>query len=104
MMDFVGGDRRPWSEKFDHLAAVTNIIIVPLTPGGTFYLIERLPSPSARSALQSVLLSDRRLPLRLHRPRRRVDRRGRGALRARWRWRMGAVCWLLFRSGWRLKS
>ena len=33
-----------WSEKFDHIAAVTNFIIVPLSfLSGTFYSVERLP-------------------------------------------------------------
>lgn len=33
-----------WSEKFDHIAAVTNFIVTPLTfLSGTFYSIERLP-------------------------------------------------------------
>lgn len=33
-----------WAEKFDHLAAVTNFIITPLSfLSGTFYSIERLP-------------------------------------------------------------
>jgi len=33
-----------WSEKFDHLAAVTNFIIVPLSfLSGTFYSVDRLP-------------------------------------------------------------
>ena len=35
-----------WSEKFDHLAAVTNFLIMPMTfLSGTFYLIDRLPEP-----------------------------------------------------------
>jgi ABC-2 type transport system permease protein len=35
-----------WSEKFDHLAAVTNIVITPLAfLSGTFYSTERLPEP-----------------------------------------------------------
>lgn len=35
-----------WSEKFDHLAAVTNFIITPLAfLSGTFYSTERLPEP-----------------------------------------------------------
>jgi ABC-2 type transport system permease protein len=35
-----------WSEKFDHLAAVTNFIIMPLTfLSGTFYMVEGLPEP-----------------------------------------------------------
>jgi ABC-2 type transport system permease protein len=33
-----------WSEKFDHMAAVTNFIITPLSfLSGTFYSVERLP-------------------------------------------------------------
>jgi ABC-2 type transport system permease protein len=35
-----------WSEKFDHMSAVTNFIIMPMTfLSGTFYLVERLPEP-----------------------------------------------------------
>ena len=34
-----------WAEKFDHMATVTNFIIVPLSfLSGTFYSIDRLPS------------------------------------------------------------
>jgi ABC-2 type transport system permease protein len=33
-----------WAEKFDHMAAVTNFVITPLSfLSGTFYSIERLP-------------------------------------------------------------
>src|SRR3546814_14629578 len=33
-----------WSEKFDHIAAVTNFVITPFSfLSGTFYSIERLP-------------------------------------------------------------
>lgn len=35
-----------WSEKFDHIAAVTNFIITPAAfLSGTFYSIHRLPDP-----------------------------------------------------------
>lgn len=35
-----------WADKFDHMAAVTNFIITPLSfLSGTFYSIERLPEP-----------------------------------------------------------
>jgi ABC-2 type transport system permease protein len=35
-----------WSEKFDHMAVVTNFIVMPMTfLSGTFYLVERLPEP-----------------------------------------------------------
>jgi ABC-2 type transport system permease protein len=34
-----------WAEKFDHMATVTNFIIVPLSfLSGTFYTIDRLPN------------------------------------------------------------
>jgi len=34
-----------WAEKFDHMATVTNFVIVPLSfLSGTFYSIERLPN------------------------------------------------------------
>ena len=33
-----------WAKKFDHMASVTNFIILPLTfLSGTFYTIDRLP-------------------------------------------------------------
>ncbi|RED48118.1 ABC transporter permease [Aestuariispira insulae] len=35
-----------WSEKFDHIAAVTNFVITPFSfLSGTFYSISRLPEP-----------------------------------------------------------
>lgn len=41
-----------WAEKFDHMAAVTNFIITPLSfLSGTFYSIERLPEPFHMVAL-----------------------------------------------------
>ncbi len=44
LMAFLGVLAGLWADKFDHLAAVTNFVITPLTfLSGTFYLIERLP-------------------------------------------------------------
>ncbi|MDR3518449.1 MAG: ABC transporter permease [Azospirillaceae bacterium] len=44
MMSLLGVIGAIWSEKFDHIAAVTNFIITPLTfLSGTFYSINRLP-------------------------------------------------------------
>ena len=41
LMGLIGGI---WADKFDHIAAVTNFIIVPLSfLSGTFYSIENLP-------------------------------------------------------------
>ena len=68
-----------WAEKFDQMAALTNFVITPLSfLSGTFYSIAQLPEPfHAIAAAQSVLLPDRRLPLRLHRPCRRLAAAGR---------------------------
>lgn len=41
LLGMIGGI---WAEKFDHIAAVTNFVITPLSfLSGTFYSIERLP-------------------------------------------------------------
>ncbi|NQV45754.1 MAG: ABC transporter permease [Rhodospirillales bacterium] len=41
LLGMIGGI---WSEKFDHIAAVTNFVVTPLSfLSGTFYSIERLP-------------------------------------------------------------
>jgi ABC-2 type transport system permease protein len=35
-----------WAVKFDHLATVTNFVVLPLTfLSGTFYSVDRLPEP-----------------------------------------------------------
>ena len=48
-----------WAEKFDHMAAVTNFIIMPMTfLSGTFYLVENaaraVPHASATSTRSSI--------------------------------------------------
>lgn len=44
-MSMIGVLAAVWAEKFDHMAAVTNFIITPLTfLSGTFYTVDRLPS------------------------------------------------------------
>jgi len=46
IMGLVGVIAGLWSEKFDHLAAVTNFVVMPMTfLSGTFYLVDRLPEP-----------------------------------------------------------
>ncbi len=43
MLGMVGG---LWAEKWDHLAAVTNFVVMPMSfLSGTFYLVDRLPEP-----------------------------------------------------------
>jgi len=44
MLSLLGTIGGIWSEKFDHIAAVTNFVITPLSfLSGTFYSIQRLP-------------------------------------------------------------
>ncbi len=44
MLSLLGLAGGIWAEKFDHIAAVTNFIVVPLSfLSGTFYSVERLP-------------------------------------------------------------
>lgn len=46
IMGFLGIMAGLWAEKFDHMSAVTNFVIMPMTfLSGTFYLVERLPEP-----------------------------------------------------------
>jgi ABC-2 type transport system permease protein len=46
IMGMVGLMAAIWSEKFDHIAAVGNFIIMPMTfLSGTFYMVDRLPEP-----------------------------------------------------------
>lgn len=46
IMGLLGAMAAIWSEKFDHIAAVTNFVIGPMTfLSGTFYLVSRLPEP-----------------------------------------------------------
>ena len=44
MLSFLGIVGAIWADKFDHIAAVTNFIVTPLTfLSGTFYSVERFP-------------------------------------------------------------
>ncbi|HEY1926132.1 MAG TPA: ABC transporter permease [Caulobacteraceae bacterium] len=46
IMGLLGVMAAIWSVKFDHIAAVSNFIIMPMTfLSGTFYLVSRLPEP-----------------------------------------------------------
>ena len=47
LMSFMGMLVGIWAEKFDHMQAITNLIITPLTfLSGTFYSVEQLPEPA----------------------------------------------------------
>ncbi|MGH6989013.1 MAG: ABC transporter permease [Stellaceae bacterium] len=46
MLSLLGIIAALWAEKFDHIAAVTNFIVMPLSfLSGTFYSIDMLPAP-----------------------------------------------------------
>lgn len=51
MLSLLGIAGGIWSEKFDHIAAVTNFVVTPLSfLSGTFYTIERLPEMWQKAA------------------------------------------------------
>jgi ABC-2 type transport system permease protein len=105
MMGCLGIVAGLWSQKFDHLAAVTNFVVMPMTfLSGTFYLIERLPEPF-RTATQFnpmfYLIDGFRFgfigraegPVMLG-----------AAVVGLVTLALAAWAWSLFRSGWRLQS
>ncbi|MBM3951638.1 MAG: multidrug ABC transporter permease [Rhodospirillales bacterium] len=52
MLSLIGIAGGIWSEKFDHIAAVTNFVVTPLAfLSGTFYNLERLPDAFVHIAL-----------------------------------------------------
>ncbi|MGV9005795.1 MAG: ABC transporter permease [Brevundimonas sp.] len=94
-----------WSEKFDHLSAVQNFVVMPMTfLSGTFYPIERLPEPFRSishfnpffyliDGFRSGFIghADGSLMIGV-------------AVSAALTLVLAVACWLVFRSGWRLKS
>ena len=105
LMGMVGVLAGLWSEKFDHLSAVQNFVVMPMTfLSGTFYLIDSLPEPFASISKFNpffYLIDGFRAGFIGH---------AEGSLMvgvvmsAVLTVVMGAACWLVFRSGWRLKS
>lgn len=105
ILGFVGIGTGLWAEKFDHLSAITNFLIMPMTfLSGTFYLVERLPEPFATASHFNPVfyLIDGFRAGFIGRAESDV---GIGAVMAlvltvvlAW------LCWAVFRSGWRLKS
>jgi ABC-2 type transport system permease protein len=94
-----------WSEKFDHLSAVQNFVVMPMTfLSGTFYLIDSLPEPFASISRFNpffYLIDGFRAGFIGHAEGNLwVGVIMSGVLTVL----MGAACWLVFRSGWRLKS
>lgn len=105
LMGMVGVLAGLWSEKFDHLSAVQNFVVMPMTfLSGTFYLVDSLPEPFAGISKFNpffYLIDGFRAGFIGH---------AEGSLMvgvvmsAVLTMVMGAACWLVFRSGWRLKS
>ncbi|MBM3564529.1 MAG: multidrug ABC transporter permease [Alphaproteobacteria bacterium] len=51
LLSLIGVAGGIWSDKFDHIAAVTNFVVTPLAfLSGTFYTLDRLPDAFARIA------------------------------------------------------
>jgi ABC-2 type transport system permease protein len=105
LMGLVGVFAGLWSEKFDQLATVQNFIVMPMTfLSGTFYLIENLPEPFSTISRYNPMFY-------------LIDGFRYGFIgQAEGNLMIGVVssavltvilavaCWLVFRSGWRLKS
>ena len=105
MMGMIGMVAGLWAEKFDHLAAVTTFVVMPLTMlSGTFYTVQRLPEPFrsfshynpffytiAGFRYGTIGLIDGSLAVGV-------------AITAGVTLTMGAICWWLFQTGYRLKS
>ena len=105
IMGMIGVLAGLWSEKFDHLAAVQNFIVMPMTfLSGTFYLVENLPEPFRTISRYNpffYLIDGFRYGFIGHAESNlTVGVIGSAVLMVI----MGTICWLVFRSGWRLKS
>ena len=105
VMALVGVLAGLWSEKFDHMAAVTNLVIMPMTfLSGTFYRASALP-PVVRTISTFnpffYLIDGFRYGF--------IDRHD-GSLLVGVAATLGlglglsALCWALFRRGWHLKT
>jgi len=110
LLAFVGLLSSMWAEKFDHNAAITNFIVTPLTMlSGTFYVIDNLaPAFQVVSRANPIFyvisgfrfgflgasdIGDTNLAV-LH------GAFGLGVLNLA----LGALCFVLLRAGWKLKS
>nr|WP_313414044.1 ABC transporter permease [Brevundimonas diminuta] len=105
LMGMVGVLAGLWSEKFDHLSAVQNFVVMPMTfLSGTFYLIDSLPEPFASISRFNpffYLIDGFRAGFIGHAEGNLMVGVVMSAVLTVL---MGAACWLVFRSGWRLKS
>jgi len=105
ILGFLGIMAGLWAEKFDHMAAVTNFVVMPMTfLSGTFYLVERLPEPF-RSASQFnpffYLIDGFRYGFIGHAE---GSLQVGAAMTAILTLALGAVCYGMFRTGYRIKT
>ena len=105
LMGMVGVLAGLWSEKFDQLSAVQNFVVMPMTfLSGAFYLVENLPQPFAAISHWNpffYLIDGFRYGfIGQAESNLTVGVVMTGAMTAV----MAVCCWLVFRSGWRLKS
>ena len=105
LMGMVGVLAGLWSEKFDQLSAVQNFVVMPMTfLSGAFYLVENLPQPFASISHWNPFFylidgfrygfigqAESNLMIGV-------------VMTAAMTVVMAVCCWLVFRSGWRLKS
>ena len=105
LMGMIGVLAGLWSEKFDQLAAVQNFVVLPMTfLSGAFYLVENLPQPFAAISHWNpffYLIDGFRYGFIGHAEGSLVIG---VALTAVLTVVMACANWLVFRSGWRLKS
>jgi ABC-2 type transport system permease protein len=105
LMGMIGVLAGLWSEKFDQLAAVQNFVVLPMTfLSGAFYLVENLPQPFAAISHWNPFFylidgfrygfigqAEGNLMIGV-------------VMSAAMTLIMAVCCWLVFKSGWRLKS
>jgi ABC-2 type transport system permease protein len=105
MMGLIGMVTGLWAEKFDHLAAVTTFIVMPMSfLSGTFYTVDRLPEPFRTFSQYNpffYVISGFRYGF--------IDRADGSILVgvvvvAALNLVLAAACWILFQTGYRLKS
>ena len=105
ILGFVGILTGLWSEKFDHLSAITNFVIMPMTfLSGTFYLVDRLPEPFRTASHYNpffYLIDGFRYGFIGHA---NGNLTAGVVMTAVLTIGLAVTCWLLFRAGWRLKT
>jgi ABC-2 type transport system permease protein len=105
LMGLIGMVTGLWAEKFDHLAAITTFIVMPMSfLSGTFYTVDRLPEPFRTFSHYNpffYMISGFRYGF--------IDRMD-GSLVigvvvvAALNLVLAGACWTLFQTGYRLKS